>query len=53
MGMVFSMASTAKDTLTEIISFNKEKREREAEEKAQRELEVHVVLDTCRKDRKV
>ncbi|KAF9302094.1 RWD domain-containing protein 1 [Mortierella antarctica] len=40
MGMVFSMASTAKDTLTEIISFNKEKREREAEEKAQRELEA-------------
>lgn len=53
MGMVFSMASTAKDTLTEIISFNKEKREREAEEKAQRELEVRiVVLDTYRMDQK-
>lgn len=40
MGMVFSMASTAKDSLTEIILFNKEKREREEEERAQRELEV-------------
>ncbi|KAF9413234.1 RWD domain-containing protein 1 [Podila epigama] len=39
MGMVFSMASTAKDTLTEIIAFNKEKREREIEEAIQREME--------------
>lgn len=40
MGMVFSMASIAKDTLSEIIVSNVERREREAEEKAQRELEV-------------
>ncbi|KAG0046762.1 RWD domain-containing protein 1 [Gryganskiella cystojenkinii] len=39
MGMVFSMASTAKDSLTEIILFNKERREREAEEREQREIE--------------
>ncbi|KAF9178336.1 RWD domain-containing protein 1, partial [Haplosporangium sp. Z 11] len=39
MGMVFSMASTAKDTLSEIIMNNKERREREREEQAQRELE--------------
>ena len=50
MGMVFSMASTAKDSLTEIILFNKEKREREEEERAQRELEVtyypiHLLID--------
>jgi hypothetical protein len=42
MGMVFSMASIAKDTLSEIIVNNKERREREAEEKAQRELEVRT-----------
>lgn len=40
MGMVFSMASIAKDALSEIIVNNKERREREEEEKAQRELEV-------------
>ncbi|GJJ68038.1 hypothetical protein EMPS_00384 [Entomortierella parvispora] len=39
MGMVFSMASTAKDSLSEIILFNKERREREEEERAQREIE--------------
>lgn len=39
MGMVFSMASIAKDALSEIIVNNKERREREEEEKAQRELE--------------
>ncbi|KAF9923666.1 RWD domain-containing protein 1 [Linnemannia zychae] len=39
MGMVFSMASIAKDTLSEIIVNNKDKREREAEEKVRRELE--------------
>ncbi|CAO3566499.1 unnamed protein product [Mortierella alpina] len=44
MGMVFSMASTAKDSLTEIILFNKEKREREEEERAQRELEAEEKL---------
>ncbi|KAG0262979.1 RWD domain-containing protein 1 [Mortierella polycephala] len=40
MGMVFSMASTAKDTLSEIIINNKDRREREREEQAQRELEA-------------
>ncbi|KAF9576197.1 RWD domain-containing protein 1 [Mortierella alpina] len=44
MGMVFSMASTAKDSLTEIILFNKEKREREEEERVQRELEAEEKL---------
>lgn len=52
MGMVFSMASTAKDTLTEIIEFNKERREREAEEKAQRELEVQIVVLDAWNDQK-
>jgi hypothetical protein len=45
MGMVFSMASIAKDTLSEIIVNNKERREREADEKAQRELEVRKNTD--------
>ncbi|KAF9975101.1 RWD domain-containing protein 1 [Actinomortierella ambigua] len=40
MGMVFSMASIAKEALTEVIVSNKELRHREAEERAQRELEA-------------
>ncbi|KAI1296400.1 RWD domain-containing protein 1 [Mortierella claussenii] len=39
MGMVFSMASIAKDSLTEIIQINKIRREDEEREREQRELE--------------
>jgi len=44
MGMVFSMASTAKDSLTEIILFNKERRDREEEEREKKEIEVTNIL---------
>ncbi|KAF9168679.1 RWD domain-containing protein 1 [Actinomortierella ambigua] len=40
MGMVFSMASMAKEALTEVIVSNKERREREAEERARLEMEA-------------
>ncbi|KAG0360952.1 ubiquitin-conjugating enzyme/RWD-like protein [Gamsiella multidivaricata] len=39
MGMVFSMASTAKDALTEIIQVNMARREKEEHEQLQREME--------------
>ena len=39
MGMVFSMASTAKDHLTEIIQANKDRRDHEEHEQIQLELE--------------
>ncbi|KAG0211513.1 RWD domain-containing protein 1, partial [Mortierella sp. GBA43] len=39
MSMVFSMVSTAKDTLTETIQNNKLRREREEQERVQREYE--------------